>query len=105
MADIHRINPCRSMLQQHIGKAPGGGAKVKANPPFRLQPEMRECMRKLQPSAGDPRVVLTAYFKRRAIGQQIPRLLHPLGIAEHLAGQDKRLRPGAAFRKAKRHQQ
>ncbi len=53
----------------------------------------------------NPRVVLTAYFKRRAIGQQIARLLHPLGIAEHLSGQDKRLRPGAAFRKARRHQQ
>ena len=53
----------------------------------------------------NPRVVLTAYFKRRAIGQQIACLLHPLGIAEYLAGQDKRLRPGAAFREPKRHQQ
>ena len=53
----------------------------------------------------NPGVVPTAYFKRRAIGQQIPRLVHPLSIAEHLAGQDKRPRPGAAFRKAKRHQQ
>jgi hypothetical protein len=50
-------------------------------------------------------VVPTAYFKRRAIGQQIARFLHPLGIAEHLAGQDKRLRPGAAFSQPKRHQQ
>ena len=105
MADIHRIDPCRTMLQQHIGEAPGGGAKVQANPPFRVQSEMRECMRKLQPSTGDPRVVLAAHFNRRAIGQQIPRFFHPLGIAEHLASQNQRLRPGAAFRKAKRHQQ
>ena len=93
------------MLQQHIGKAPGGGAKVQTNPPFRVQPEMRERMRKREPAAGDPGVVLPAHFKRRAIGQQIACLLHPLGIAEHLAGQDKRLRPGAAFREPKRHQQ
>ena len=66
---------------------------------------MRECMRKLETAARNPGVVLPAHFKRRAIGQQIARLLHPLGIAEHLAGQDKRLRPGAALRQAKRHQQ
>ena len=53
----------------------------------------------------NPGVVLTAAFNRRAIGQQIARFFHPLGIAEHLAGQDKRLCPGAAFRKAKRQQQ
>ena len=50
-------------------------------------------------------VVLTAAFKRRAIGQQIARFFHPLGIVEHLAGQDKRLRPGVAFRQPKRHKQ
>jgi hypothetical protein len=50
-------------------------------------------------------VVLTAAFNRRAIGQQIARFFHPLGIVEHLAGQDKRLRPGAAFRQPKRYKQ
>jgi hypothetical protein len=50
-------------------------------------------------------VVLTAHFNRRAIGQQIACLFHPPGIAEYLGGQDKRLRPGAAFRQPKRHQQ
>jgi hypothetical protein len=88
------------MLQQHIGKAPGGGAKVKANPPFRFQAEMGQGMGKLKPPAGYPGVILTADFKRRAISQQIARLFHPFAIGEDLATQDQRLRSGAAFRKA-----
>jgi hypothetical protein len=61
---------------------------------------MRQRMGKLKPPAGYPRVILTAHFKRRPIGQQIACLFHSFAIGEDLATQDQRLRPGAAFRKA-----
>ena len=66
---------------------------------------MGQRMGKLEPPARDPGVILTAHFKRHAIWQQIACFFYALAIGENLAGQDKCLGPGAAFREAKRHQQ
>jgi hypothetical protein len=66
---------------------------------------MGQRMGKLEPTAGNPRVILPAHFQRRAIGQEIARLFHPFAIREDLTGQDQRLGSGAGFRKPKCYQQ
>ena len=60
---------------------------------------MRDSMRQLDPAARNPWMIATTHFQRRIGGYRLPRF-DQLGFTRiDVAGQNERLRAGAAFGK------
>ena len=66
----------------------------------RDQAEMSQRMLELDAAAGNPGMVLAAHLQRRVGGERLAGLVDPPFAGEHLAGEDQRLRAGAALGQA-----
>ena len=54
VADVHRVDPARSPLKQHVGEPAGRGADIDGDRPGGIDPKMIEGVGELDPAARDP---------------------------------------------------
>jgi aminoglycoside 6'-N-acetyltransferase len=94
VANVQRDHACCAALEQNVGEAAGGGADVEAGPPGRIDAEGVEGVGELGPSPRDVGLSLR-HRQLRGLVHLLPRLLVP----RHPAGEQERLRLGAALRK------
>ncbi len=98
--DIDGIDASRAALQQHVGEAAGRGADVEGDGTGGVDAEMVERMGELDAAARHPGMIAPAQFERRFGGDADARLVEPAIAAPHRAGENQRLRLGAAVGKA-----
>ena len=95
--DVDRIDARGTLGQQHVGETPGRASDIERHRAGHVDREMTQPMGELDAAARHPRMIAPLDDQRGAFGQQIARLGDPAVPGEDIAGQDQRLRPGAAF--------
>ena len=102
-ADVDRVNALRSARKQHLRKAAGRGADIETDAAGDIERKMIECGGELDSAARDIGVLGPCGNdgrRRNFFG----RLTDDRAVGDHAAGSDCRLRAGAAFEQAARHQ-
>ena len=104
-ADVHRVNlPC-AIGEQHIREAAGGASDIERDRASDVKTEIFEPMRKLDPAARNPGMVLPPDLQRRVLGQHVASLGQLLLARENEASHDQRLSLRAALRQPPAHKQ
>ena len=91
--------------KQHVSEAARRTADIHGRHACWIEPEMRDCVRQLDPPARNPRMITPAHLELRIGGQGLPGL-GQLGLERiDMARKDQRLRAGAALREPALDQQ
>ena len=101
---IDRIDACRAARKQHISKAPGRGADIKAYPARGIEAEIVQCGQKLQPTTRHPgmrRGGRELSLDRKSFGW----LGNHHAVCGHQTGRNSRLGLGATCEQASFKQQ